>query len=138
LEGHIHVADFVQLAEGKLNSIGAGWTLTGPGVSNFGLGGWIEVEWNDFNTPHLTRLTLQDADGRVVIGGNGGPVDLPGGFNITPGPDHPVGLPIKWPVAIMFLGMMLQPGSQYRFVLSVDDKPVASVGFSTRALASVN
>ena len=60
------LADAAQVAGGKLNVLGAGWTFTGPGPCPFAIAGIIEVPWHLTNTRHTLRLDLIDLDGNAV------------------------------------------------------------------------
>lgn len=61
------LADAAQVAEDKLNVLGAGWNITDPMPSPFALGGIIEVPWNETNRSHPFRLELIDLDGNPVV-----------------------------------------------------------------------
>ncbi len=60
------LADFAQVADGKLTVVGGGWSMTGPEPMPFGIAILIRVPWDQANHRHLMRLELLDADGRPV------------------------------------------------------------------------
>ena len=59
------LADYAQVAEGKLNVIGGGWTITGPLPSPFALALLIEVPWDRANEKHQLRLELIEHSRRI-------------------------------------------------------------------------
>ena len=61
------LADFAQVADGKLTVVGGGWSLTGPELVPFGIALLIQVPWDRANQRHVMRLELLDADGQPVL-----------------------------------------------------------------------
>ena len=61
------LADFAQVADGKLIVIGGGWSLTGPEPTPFGIAILVHVPWDQANRRHTLRLELVDADGQPVM-----------------------------------------------------------------------
>ena len=61
------LADFAQVADGKLTVVGGGWSLTGPEPAPFGIAILVHVPWDQANRRHLLRLELLDADGEQVL-----------------------------------------------------------------------
>ena len=60
------LADYAQVADGKLTVVGGGWSLTGPEPSPFGIAILVHVPWDQANRRHTLRLELVDADGVPV------------------------------------------------------------------------
>ena len=60
------LADFAQVADGKLIVVGGGWSLTGPEPTPFGIAILVHVPWDQANRRHTLRLELVDADGQPV------------------------------------------------------------------------
>ena len=108
------LADAAQVADGKLNLLGGGWSVTSPGVPS-ALALKIEVGWHEANEPHSIDLRLVDSDGSEIAAlptyrfEVGRPAGLPPGTAI----DHPLAVQIA-PLT------MLQPGQRYTWELTVD------------------
>ncbi|MGQ0823559.1 MAG: DUF6941 family protein [Actinomycetota bacterium] len=108
------LADAAQVAEGKLNLLGAGWSITSGQVPS-ALAVKIDVPWNDANAPHTLALRLLDSDGNQILDLGtqtfevGRPAGLPPGTSI----DH---------VMAVNLGPlpMLAPGERYVWELAID------------------
>jgi hypothetical protein len=66
------LCDYAQAADGKLNIIGGGWSLTGPRPTPFGIAVLFQVPWDQANARHSFRLELLDADGQLRAAGQGG------------------------------------------------------------------
>ena len=60
------LADYAQVADGKLTVVGGGWSLTGPDPTPFGIAILVHVPWDQANRRHVLRLELVDADGLPV------------------------------------------------------------------------
>jgi hypothetical protein len=117
------LADFVQAAEGKLNVIGAGWTLTGPPPSPSGIGLIFDVPWDRANEQIRFRLELLDQDGNEVIvptPDGEQPLFIEGAFEVGRPPGIKRGTPITFPVAINLGPQPLTAGSRYEWRLTVD------------------
>src|SRR3954454_25236903 len=61
------LADFAQVADGKLTVVGGGWSLSGPEPTPFGIAILVHVPWDQANRRHTLRLELIDADGQPVL-----------------------------------------------------------------------
>ena len=48
------LADFAQVADGKLTVVGGGWSLTGPEPTPFGIAILVHVPWDQANRRHIT------------------------------------------------------------------------------------
>ena len=61
------LADYAQVADGKLTIVGGGWSVTGPRPTPFAIALLFEVPWDQANVKHRFRLDLVDADGHMVF-----------------------------------------------------------------------
>jgi hypothetical protein len=122
------LADYAQVAEGKLTVVGGGWSLTGPEPVPFGIAILIQVPWDRANERHLMRLELVDADGRPVTvetdeDEEEQPIvffdDLP--FEVGRPPGLKPGTYLDFPVAINSAPLPLEPGL-YEWRLTIDDE----------------
>jgi hypothetical protein len=118
------LADYAQVADGKLNVIGGGWKLIGPQPAPFALAVVIEVPWHRMAEHHHVRIELVDGDGRPVlaprIGGGSGPLVIDAEFTLG----RPVGLKpgvsLNFPLAINLPHQELVPDSTYEWRLTLD------------------
>jgi hypothetical protein len=122
------LADFAQVADGKLIVIGGGWSLTGPEPTPFGIAILVHVPWDQANRRHTLRLELLDADGQpVMFPVEGEPeeerqivflddvefeVGRPAG--IKPG------TPLELPLAVNSGPLALEPGERYEWRLTIN------------------
>ena len=121
------LADFAQVADGKLTVVGGGWSLTGPDPTPFGIAILVHVPWDQANRRHTLRLELIDADGE--------PVTMPGGGEEEERPivflddiefevGRPAGIkpgtPLELPLAVNSGPLPLEPGCRYEWRLSID------------------
>ncbi len=120
------LADYAQLADGKLTIVGGGWSLTGPAPVPFGIAVLVHVPWDQANQRHVMRLELLDADGQPVE------VDDEDGQHLVVFVDdhsfevgRPAGLkpgtPLDYPLALNFGPLPLVPG-RYEWRLSIDGR----------------
>jgi hypothetical protein len=118
------LADFAQVADGKLTVVGGGWSLTGPDPVPFGIAILVQVPWDRANQRHFMRLELVDADGQEVA------VETDDGeepivfFDDTPFEvGRPAGLKpgtyLDFPIAVNSGPLPLAPG-QYEWRLTID------------------
>lgn len=121
------LADFAQVADGKLTVVGGGWSLTGPDPAPFGIAILVHVPWDQANRRHTLRLELVDADGESVTapGGEGG-VEEPIVFldDVEFEVGRPAGIkpgtPLELPLAVNSGPLPLEPGGRYEWRLSID------------------
>ena len=57
------LADYAQVADGKLTIVGGGWSVTGPEPAPFGIAILIQVPWDQANTRHSFSVELLDTSG---------------------------------------------------------------------------
>jgi hypothetical protein len=133
----LELADFGQVSEGKLNVMGAGWTVTGPDPIPFAIVGIVRVPWNETNRPHEMRFELIDLDGApVMVDGPSGTeaVALGGPFEVGRPPGVRPGSFIPMPFAINCAPIPLPPGSHFEWRFSIDGQAHEDwrLAFSTR------
>ena len=132
------LADYAQVAEGKLWIAGGGWSWTGHVDCSFGVGMIFEIPWDRLNEKHRFRMELLDADGQPVnvtqSDGIEQPISVDGEFVGGRAPDHRPGTPLMMPTAMNFNGIQLQPDQRYQWRLSINDESREewTLAFSTR------
>jgi len=121
------LADFAQVADGKLTIVGGGWSLTGPDPTPFGIAILVHVPWDQANRRHTLRLELVDADGQPVTvpgddDGEGAPIVFLDDIEFEVG--RPAGIkpgtPLELPLAVNSSPLSLEPGCRYEWRLSID------------------
>ena len=132
------LCDAAQVVEGKLYILGGGWSMIGPDPAPSAVALKIEVDWHEAGMPHRWELYLEDADGRPVLveTPNGQmPMEVSGEFTVTQPPGIPEGSPIDVQLAVNLGPIPLQPGTRYKWRLTIDGEmlPGSSVGFTARA-----
>lgn len=132
------LADHAQAADGKLNIIGGGWTITGPQPSPFAIALLFDVPWDRTNEQHHFRLELLDQDGHPVIvptPDGDQPLFIEGSFEVGRPPGLKRGTPIAVPTAFNMGPQPLPPGGRYEWRLTVDgeSKEDWRLPFSTRS-----
>jgi hypothetical protein len=132
------LADYAQVADGKLNIIGGGWTVTGPHPIPSAVAIKIGVPWDQANRPHRLTLRLLDEDGNAVMvqpeeDAPPQPLQIDGRFvadrqNVAPG------TPVDATAVFNFGPLPLRPASRYVWELAVDGHTAEDwrLPFSTR------
>jgi hypothetical protein len=132
------LADYAQTADGKLNVIGGGWTITGPRLSPFALVALIEMPWDAAGERHTARFELIDDQGRpVLVETEEGeqPLTIEAQFDLAPSPGVKRGTPLTMPIAInLSPPPPIPPGGRYEWRLDVDGETHEEwrIGFNTR------
>jgi hypothetical protein len=130
------IADYARVADGKLDLVGAGWTVTGPGPVTFGVGILFQISWDEANRTHRFVLDLLDADGNPMLAPDATQPLLHADGDFETG--RPVGLKPGMsqhgPVALNVAGMPLPSGQTYqlRLVVNGDEDEASTLSFSTR------
>lgn len=122
------LADFAQVADGKLTVVGGGWSVTGPEPTPFAIAILVQVPWDQANVRHTLRLELLDADGNAVTmetdDGDEEPIlffdDLV--FEVGRPPGLKPGTPLDFPVAVNSGPLPLPAGRRYEWRLSIDGR----------------
>jgi len=133
------LADFAQVADGKLNIIGGGWSVIGPMPVPSAVAVKIQVPWDQTNVKHTVALELKDEDGAPVtfptpMGPQ--PVKIEGALEVGRPPGVRPGTPLEAPMAFNVGPLPLTPDRRFTWVLTIDDESHEDwqVSFSTRAL----
>ncbi len=134
------LADYARVAEGKLDVVGSGWTMTSS-PANFGVGILFQIPWDRTNAQIQFTLELVDVDGELLTQEtDDGPTpvaQLRGAVSVGRPVELKPGTPQTVPFAANFAAMPLPPGERFAWRLSVDDDPDSSwsAPFSTRPAA---
>ena len=126
------LADAGQAAEGKINALGAGWSVIGSPTPPMALLVFIDCPWDQTNVKHAFTIDLVDADGHPVNVGQGPlgePVHLQLGGEFETGrpPGTPPGTPLRQSMAVnVGPGIPLTPGQKYEFRLTIDGETTDS------------
>jgi hypothetical protein len=131
------LADHAQAAEGKLNIIGAGWTVIGPAPAPFAIAILFEVPWDRANEQHDFRLELVDSDGDAVLvptPDGEQPLVLEGQFEVGRPPGVKRGTPLPFPLALNMGPHQLAAGGRYEWRLTLNEESHEDwrLAFSTR------
>jgi hypothetical protein len=131
------LADHAQAAEGKLNILGGGWSITGPDPAPHAIAMLIQVPWDQTNRAHQFRLELLDADGDpVMVPTPDGeqPLFIEAGFEVGRPPGVKPGTPLDVPFALNLGPNPIPPGGRYEWRLTIDGEHDQdwSLAFSTR------
>ncbi|MEV1246419.1 DUF6941 family protein [Nonomuraea sp. NPDC050022] len=129
-------------ATGKINLLGAGWSVTGPMVSMSAVAGFLRVPREDLGAKISFALHLLDEEGQPVrpFADSDGTLSFTG--EITPDAERlePVAtrVPFNLSFAIPIPPLPLAAGRVYEWVMEADETRVASVQFAVRAEPPVN
>lgn len=136
------LADHAQAADGKLNIIGGGWTVTGPGPVPFAIALSIEMPWQAAGVEHSFKLELVDDEGVPVevptADGGSAPLVIQGPVPLAIPPGMKRGTPLTTGIAINFSpAPPIPPGGRYEWRLEVDGETAEDwrLGFSTRPMS---
>ncbi len=115
------LCDFASVAEGKLNILGAGWSMTNN-VTNHAVAILLDVPWDRTNAKMTLQLELKEQDGQPVL--QPGPtgqvavrVDIDFEVGRPPGLHRGTSIPVPFAVPV---ALQLVPGQRYYWELSVD------------------
>jgi len=120
------LADYAQVADGKLTVVGGGWSITGPEPVPFGIAILVHVPWDQANRRHVMRLELLDTDGAPVTIETDEGVEEPVVFfdDVEFEVGRPAGVkpgtPLELPLTINSGPLPLDPGGRYEWRLSID------------------
>jgi hypothetical protein len=127
------LCDAAQESQGKLHILGAGWShLHAP--SPMALAIKLTVPWDQTNQPFGVRAKLVTNDGEPVdpSGGEAGPVEVTGEFEVGRPPGIKPGSSINLPFAWSFSPLALEPGG-YVWELEVNGSVLAREAFTVTA-----
>jgi hypothetical protein len=114
------LADFAQVAEGKLYISGAGWTFTSAPSAPMAIAVLVHVPWVQANQRCTITVELFGDDGEPARLVEGETVRVDGVFEAGRPPGLPPGSSLTVPFAINVLPLALQPGRRYEWRVSVD------------------
>lgn len=132
MQATLLLADYAVVQDGKLNLIGAGWTVISGGdrAVPIGIGVIFAVPWDQANQPHEFQIKLVDEDGKQAMfqtnpEGPGEPLIIPGQFEVGRPPGVPPGTTLQSVIAINLGPLPLPPGRGYAWRLELDGNPEA-------------
>jgi len=131
----LFLADYAQVAEGKVNALGISWAFIVPGTVSFSVVGLVAIPWDQTNKRHRLSLVLHDGDSQPFLNDDGNPVRVDGEFETGRPPGHPVGSPIAMPLVLGVGPLNLPSDSRFEFVFTIDGESEDGwrVAFNTRA-----
>jgi hypothetical protein len=128
MEVTMMLCDWAEELNGKLYIMGGGWNRTGANrPMNMGLALLIQVPWDRANIPIQLGLGLVTEDGQQVEH-EGTPVSVEGRIEVGRPPGARRGSPLNLPLAFMFNGIAVPPGS-YNWQCTIDNQKSAAVRF---------
>jgi hypothetical protein len=115
------LADYAKVADGKLDVIGAGWSMMrAAGPFGFFVAALFQIPWDQTNTKHAFRLELLDADGRpVTTPDDSKTIRFAGEFEAGRPPGIKPGTPVDAPLVVPFGPLLLDSG-RYEIRLTID------------------
>ena len=122
MEATILLADAARVSDGKLDLLGAGWTVTVAEPHPFGIGIILELPWAEIGVEHSFELVLLNAgDDSVAVDASGDVLFQGSGTMRTQKPPGVLlGKPVTQPVAIGVPPLAWQPAHDYKFLLTLD------------------
>ena len=117
---------------GKVNIIGAGWSVTTPLPGPRAVAVFIKVAWTEANRTHAFVLRLADGDGHTVtvpVPTGPQPVEFPGNLEVGRPPGIPEGSEIDAQFAVNLAQLPLAPRQRYTWQLLVDNDELAAESF---------
>lgn len=138
VSAQVIVADYAQVAEGKLTIVGGGFQVFNvgsiPPAVTFGVGIIVHVPWSETNRKHTWSLRLVDGDGRAVAAPNGEAIRFDGEMEVGRPAGHPEGTELIAMQAFNFAGLPVNLDTTYvaQFFIDGASNPIASAQFHTR------
>ena len=134
------LAEAAQVADGKLNVLGAGWTEISVGPAQMAVAILLEFSAAEANGEHHFELFLTDGEHQPVFseGPNGKiAIEVRGDASVALPDAYDPRIPVPWPIAVNVPGLTLQPSTAYQWNLVVDGQTEAwwVLPFRTRAAA---
>jgi hypothetical protein len=136
------LADSAQVAEGKVNMLGGGWSVIVAG-GPFAVCGKIHIPWHAGTDWHTLKLELVDADGDALHVPTPDGQEQPLVIELPPyrpniAPHVKPGSWLDWPFAVnVGPGLPLRPGTFYEWRISINGthQDDWSLAFSTAPVA---
>lgn len=118
------LCDAAQVADGKLQILGGGWSVTGPSSTPSAIACLLSIDWTGAPVTCHWELFLEDADGKpVFVQGQDGqihPIEMRGDVRMEHAQPVAPGVPVQIPLAFNLAPLPLQPNSRYQWRLLVD------------------
>ena len=119
------LADHARVSEGKLDVLGAGWTLAGPDPVTMGIGVLIEVPWDQTNRRHSMVVRLLGEDGQLhplpaPDGGQARGIEAHTDFEVGRPPGVTAGTAQPFALALNLAQVPLAAGRRYEWRLEID------------------
>ena len=132
------LCEAAQVAEGKLNVLGAGWSQLGSAPAQMAVAVLIEFDSAEANGAHHFELFLTDREHQPVFteaGGQRSAIEVRGDASVELPAGYDPRLPVPWPIAINVPGVALPPDEAYQWNLVVDGhgEPAWTLPFRTAA-----
>ncbi|MGP3928892.1 DUF6941 family protein [Nonomuraea sp. KM88] len=144
IEGFLVLSDAASTdaATGKINVLGAGWSVTGPTVPMAAVVGFLRAPWEEVRQKIRFVVRLQDEEGQPVrpFTDGDGALSFSGEFAPDIDQAEPMArrVPLNVSFAIPIPPLPLTAGHVYEWILAANDVEVASVSFVVRAEAPTN
>lgn len=138
MEGFLVLSDSAStdVATGKINLLGAGWSVTGPAVPMAAVAGFLRIPWDDVEEKICFVVRLQDEDGQPVrpFADNDEVLSFRGEFALNADQSEPMErrVPLTLSFAIQIPPLPLAVGRVYEWILEANDAEVASARFVVR------
>ena len=131
------LCEAAQVADGKLNVLGAGWIEIGTGPATMAVAILIQLSAAEAAGAHHFELFLTEADHQPVFVDTptgSMPVEVRGDVNVALPEDFDRTLLLPWPIAVNVPGLALDAGKSYQWNLVVDgeSQPDWVLAFRTR------
>ncbi|PZG17304.1 hypothetical protein E1286_39385 [Nonomuraea terrae] len=138
MQGFLLLSDSAStdVATGKINLLGAGWSVTGPAVPMSAVAGFIRIPWEEVGEKICFSVRLIDDEGRPVRPSpdDDGMLSFDGEISPDVTGLEPVAgrVPLTFSFAIPIPPLPLEGGRVYEWVLDAAGDRVASVQFVVR------
>jgi hypothetical protein len=136
------LADWAEAINGKLYIQGGGWSRVAPpvqhlpgmpsgtGIVNCAVALRFLLDWDEANQTYEVGVRLVDTDGQPVAPvPNMGPIEVKAQLEVGRPPGITHGSELDAAMALQFLGLPLQKGHRYMFVLEIDKVPTERATF---------
>jgi hypothetical protein len=130
------LADFAQVAEGKLIIVGGGWTQRTTEPAPSAIAGVIEVDWSSHTREHHIIFELLDEDGFPVIAPDGTPLRIEVQLVVDSTDSEVPGADTVIPLALNLSPLPLEAGHSYEWRLALDGQAVEGGRLPFRVVAA--
>lgn len=132
------LCDFAEVLNGKLYTMGAGWSkfvsTADRSEANISIAGMIYVPWDQSNRKMEINLALFDQDGNLMENQNGKKIEYQGPFEVGRPPGTIRGTELDVPFAFRFEQIRLK-GGRYEFRFNVDQEDLYTCPFDVIELS---